>query len=78
MIKKKMWGAFVTLTTDDAEKKAIEIDKKRIANAQMHKEDTKANEETQANSENPVSNEELSEFAGIPIGIKDNLCTKGV
>lgn len=76
--KEKDVGAFVTLTTDDAEKKAIEIDKKRIANAQMHKEDTKANEETQANSENPVSNEELSEFAGIPIGIKDNLCTKGV
>ena len=77
-IKEKDVGAFVTLTTDDAEKKAIEIDKKRIANAQMHKEDTKANEETQANSENPVSNEELSEFAGIPIGVKDNLCTKGV
>lgn len=76
--KEKDVGAFVTLTTDDAEKKAIEIDKKRIANAQMHKEDTKANEETQANSENPVSNEELSEFAGIPIGVKDNLCTKGV
>ena len=76
--KEKDVGAFVTLTTDDAEKKAAEIDKKRNANAQMHKEDTKANVESQANSENPVSNEELSEFAGIPIGIKDNLCTKGV
>ena len=76
--KEKDVGAFVTLTTDDAEKKAAEIDKKRNANAQMHKEDTKVNVESQANSENPVSNEELSEFAGIPIGIKDNLCTKGV
>ena len=76
--KEKDVGAFVTLTTDDAEKKAAEIDKKRSANAQMHNEDTKANEETQASSENAVSNDELSQFAGIPIGIKDNLCTKGV
>ena len=76
--KEKDVGAFVTLTTDDAEKKAAEIDKKRSANAQMHNEDTKANEEIQASSENAVSNDELSQFAGIPIGIKDNLCTKGV
>ena len=76
--KEKDVGAFVTLTTDDAERKAAEIDKKRSANAQMYNEDTKANEETQASSENAVSNDELSQFAGIPIGIKDNLCTKGV
>ena len=76
--KEKDVGAFVTLTTDDAEKKAAEIDKKRSANAQMYNEDTKANEETQASSENAVSNDDLSQFAGIPIGIKDNLCTKGV
>ena len=76
--KEKDVGAFVTLTTDDAEKKAVEIDKIRSANAQMHKDAPKANVESQASSENPVSNEGLSEFAGIPIGIKDNLCTKGV
>ena len=76
--KEKDVGAFVTLTIDDAEKEASEIDKKRSANAQMHKEDTKANVESQASSKNAVSNDELSEFAGIPIGIKDNLCTKGV
>ena len=76
--KEKDVGAFVTLTTDDAEKKAAEIDKKRNANAQMHKEDTKANVESKTSSENAVCNDELSEFAGIPIGIKDNLCTKGV
>ena len=47
-------GAFVTLTTDDAEKKASEIDNQR------------------------KENKETPQFAGIPIGIKDNLCTKGV
>ena len=76
--KEKDVGAFVTLTTDDAEKKAVEIDKIRSANAQMHKDAPKANAESQTSSENAVCNDELSEFAGIPIGIKDNLCTKGV
>ena len=52
--KEKDVGAFVTLTTDDAEKKASEIDNQR------------------------KENEETPQFAGIPIGIKDNLCTKGV
>ena len=46
--------AFVTTLTDEAIKKAEEIEEK-------------------------VKNGELkSNFAGIPIGIKDNLCTKGV
>ena len=46
--------AFITLQTEDAVKKAEEI-------------------------ENKINNGELnSNFAGIPIGIKDNLCTKGV
>ena len=52
--KEKDVGAFVTLTTDDAEKKASEIDNQR------------------------KENKETPQFAGIPIGIKDNLCTKGV
>ena len=52
--KEKDVDAFVTLTIDDAEKKAAEIDKQR------------------------KENKETSQFAGIPIGIKDNLCTKGV
>ena len=76
--KEKDVGAFVTLTTDDAEKKAVEIDKIRSANAQKHKDAPKANVESQTSSENAVCNDELSEFAGIPIGVKDNLCTKGV
>ena len=52
--KEKDVGAFVTLTTDDAEKKASEIDNQR------------------------KENKETPQFAGIQIGIKDNLCTKGV
>ena len=52
--KEKDVDAFVTLTTDEAEKRAIEIDKLR------------------------KENKTISQFAGIPIGIKDNLCTKGV
>ena len=44
--KEKDVGAFVTLTTDDAEKKAVEIDKIRSANAQMHKDAPKANAES--------------------------------
>ena len=52
--KEKDVGAFVTLTTDDAEKKASKIDNQR------------------------KEKKETLQFAGIPIGIKDNLCTKGV
>ena len=52
--KEKDVQAFITLQTDEAMKKAEEIDLK-IKNGEVN-----------------------SEFAGIPIGIKDNLCTKGV
>lgn len=52
--KEKDVQAFITLQTDEAMKKAEEIEAK-------------------------VNNGEVSsQFAGIPIGIKDNLCTKGV
>ena len=52
--KEKDVQAFITLQTDEAMKKAEEIQAK-------------------------VNNGEISsELAGIPIGIKDNLCTKGV
>ena len=52
--KEKDVQAFITLQTDEAMKKAEEIEAK-------------------------VNNGEVnSAFAGIPIGIKDNLCTKGV
>jgi aspartyl-tRNA(Asn)/glutamyl-tRNA(Gln) amidotransferase subunit A len=52
--KEKDVQAFITLQTDEAMKKAEEIEAK-------------------------VNNGEInSQFAGIPIGIKDNLCTKGV
>ncbi len=52
--KEKDVQAFITLQTDEAMKKAEDIETK-------------------------INNGELnSAFAGIPIGIKDNLCTKGV
>ena len=52
--KEKDVQAFITLQTDEAMKKAEEIEAK-------------------------INNGEVdSAFAGIPIGIKDNLCTKGV
>ena len=52
--KEKDVDVFVTVLTDEAVKKAEEIDK-RLENG-----------------------ENLGDYAGIPIGIKDNMCTKGV
>ena len=52
--KEKDVNAFITLLTDDASKKAKDIEEK------INKGETN------------------SELAGIPIGIKDNICTKGV
>ena len=52
--KEKDVQAFITPLTDEAIKKAEEIDKKIEAG------------------------ESKSELAGIPIGLKDNMCTKGV
>ena len=51
--KEKDVQAFITPLTDEAAKKAEEIDKK-------------------------IEAAEEAELAGIPIGIKDNMCTKGV
>ena len=52
--KEKDVNAFITLLTDDASKKAKEIEEK-INKGEIN-----------------------SDLAGIPIGIKDNICTKGV
>lgn len=47
-------GSYLTLTKEEALKKAAEVDEKRAAG------------------------ETLSRLAGIPVGIKDNICTRGV
>ena len=52
--REKDIDAFLTVLSDEALKKAEEVDEKR------------------KNGEN------LGNFAGIPIGIKDNMCTKGI
>ena len=52
--KEKDVQAFVTILTDEANKKAQII------------------------QQNIEKGEITGEFAGIPIGIKDNMCTKGV
>lgn len=52
--KEKEIGAFLTTLTEDALKKAEEVDQKRSRG------------------------EITKEYAGIPIGIKDNMCTKGI
>jgi aspartyl-tRNA(Asn)/glutamyl-tRNA(Gln) amidotransferase subunit A len=46
-------GAYITVTAEQAAKKAAEIDKKR------------------------ASGEKLPPLAGIPVGLKDNICTRG-
>ncbi len=60
--KEKDVNAFVTLTTDTALEKAKEMDKKRYSNNAEFSGNTKMREN----------------LVGIPIGIKDNMCTTGV
>ena len=58
--------AFITTTLDEALEQAKKIDEERAKNSNNKEQ----------NSSHSL-NENLK-FAGIPIGIKDNLCTKGV
>ena len=75
--KEKDINAFITITTDEALK---QIDQEL---AKCKQEDNNAekckeyNEGSNDKNKSGSKDRTLGKFAGIPIGIKDNLCTKG-
>ena len=78
--KEKDINAFITITTDEAFEQAKQIDqelakcKQEDNNAEKCKE---CNEGSNNKNKSGSKDRTLGKFAGIPIGIKDNLCTKG-
>lgn len=78
--KEKDINAFITITTDEALEQAKQIDQEL---AKCKQEDNNAekckeyNEGSNDNNKSGSKDRTLGKFAGIPIGIKDNLCTKG-
>ena len=78
--KEKDINAFITITTDEALEQAKQIDKEL---AKCKQEDNNAekckecNEVSNDKNKSGSKDRTLGKFAGIPIGIKDNLCTKG-
>ena len=78
--KEKDINAFITITTDEALEQAKQIDqelaksKQEDNNAEKCKE---CNEGSNDKNKSGSKDRTLGKFAGIPIGIKDNLCTKG-
>lgn len=78
--KEKDINAFITITTDEALEQAKQIDKEL---AKCKQEDNNAekckeyNEGSNDKNKSGSKDRTLGKFAGIPIGIKDNLCTKG-
>ena len=78
--KEKDINAFITITTDEALEQAKKIDQEL---AKCKQEDNNAekckeyNEGSNDKNKSGSKDRTLGKFAGIPIGIKDNLCTKG-
>ncbi len=78
--KEKDINAFITITTDEAFEQAKQIDQEL---AKCKQEDNNAekckeyNEGSNDKNKSGSKDRTLGKFAGIPIGIKDNLCTKG-
>ena len=78
--KEKDINAFITITTDEALEQAKQIDQEL---AKCKQEDNNAekckeyNEGSNDKNKSGSKDRTLGKFAGIPIGIKDNLCTKG-